>query len=385
MGFLRILIFHIIIILILVETSGCSSSSIETEIAAGKDAYSMFGRIPERSFYYPITIGDSLKKLWEAEINGSFPNSSISFFDKYIFINDLSGRIYCFNMENGKKIGQLKNKGAVYSTPVVERNLVIYLSALNDENNSYLYYYDMRNSLYINEIKISGRALTEIIKSDDGIIFTTEKGIVYKYNFTGDKIWETNTKAITNCSPAMNNSSIIFGNNYGELISLNKKDGNIQYRTKIGGYFTGGASISDSNVLIGNDNGNLYSINITSGKINWNINTGSRIVMTPVSDNSDVYIGNLRGDFYSINKNNGKINWDKRLGTLFNITPLATNNLIILPDQNGKIYLIEKDSGIVEKTYKTNGRQKLNPVIKNNNLLFLGYDNGILEAYEIYN
>ena len=345
----------------------------------------MFGKLPERSFYYPFTIGDSLKKIWSSEINGSFPNSSVSVYDKYVFVNDLSGRIYCFNINNGKKIGQLKNGGAVFSTPVVERNMVIYISTLNDQDFSYLYYYNLFESDYLKEIKVPGRAMTELIKTNDGIIFTTEKGIVYKFSLLGEKIWEMDTQANTYCSPALKFNSVVFGNNNGELISLNAKDGSIQYRVKINGFFYGGCSVSGTDIYIGNDNGNLYSINISTGKINWKVNAGARIIMTPACDDDNVYIGSLKGDFFSINKLTGNINWQKKLGSLLDITPLISKNYIILPDQFEKIYFIDKDSGIIKKTYSFENRVKLSPVIKNNNILFIGYDNGVLESYEILN
>jgi outer membrane protein assembly factor BamB len=385
MGFLRNIYFYIVIFLSITIFTGCSTSVIKTDSSLDINPYTMFGKTPERIFYYPVTIGDSLKKMWDAEINGSFPNSSVSIYGRYVFVNDLSGRVYCFDMNSGDKIGQLKNKGAVYSTPVLDRDLVIYLSSQNDENISDLCFYNLKESKYLKEIKVSGRALTELVKTDDGIIFTTEMGIVYKYNILGEKLWETDTKAVTYNSPALKDSSIVFGNNNGEIISLNAKDGRIQYRNIIGDYFYGGTSISGSEIFIGDNNGILYSVDLLTGNINWKIKTGARIIITTACDNDNIYIGNLNGDFYSIGKLTGKINWGKKLGSLFNITPLITDNYIILPDQNEKIYFVEKNTGIIKKNYNFKGRLKLSPVIANNKFLFIGYDNGVLEAYEIIN
>ncbi|MDR3610126.1 MAG: PQQ-binding-like beta-propeller repeat protein, partial [Ignavibacteriaceae bacterium] len=285
---MKSLYLYSVIILSSLILNNCSTSVINTNSSVDANPYSMFGKTPERTFYYPVTIGDSLKKMWDAEINGSFPNSSVSIYDRYVFVNDLSGRIYCFDINNGDKVGQLKNVGAVYSTPVLDHNLVIYLVSQNDENSSNLCYYNLSESKYLKQIKIPGRGLTEIIKSDDGIIFTTEKGIVYKFSFSGIKIWETDTKGITYSSPALKDNSLVFGNNNGEIISLNAENGNIQYRIKTGGCFFGGASISGGDFYIGNDNGNLYSIGLSTGKINWQVNTGSRIIMTPACDTDNI-------------------------------------------------------------------------------------------------
>ena len=106
--------------------------------------------------------------------------------------------------------------------------------------------------------------------------------------------------------------------------------------------------------------------------------------MTPAVDNSNVYIGNLAGKFYSIDKNTGQKKWQIKTDGLFNTTPLVTNNILIAPDFNKKILFIDKIKGIIQKTMQLNGRVKLSPVIYKNTL-FIGYDRGKLEAYEIPN
>jgi len=381
MGLLKNLLFNIAAGIIALMT-GCSQSVIKTDSVLDNNPYNMFGRTPERSFYYPVVIGDSIKKIWDNSINGSFNNSSISYYDKYVFINDLSGRIFCFDMKTGKRIGQLKNTGAVYSTPLVDRFRVIYLNAHNDENMSDLCYYDLDESKYTDQEKIPGRALTETINTVDGILFTTEKGIVYKYNPNGVKVWETDTKSVTYSSPALGKNIVVFGNNEGEVIALNQSDGTIRYRIKAGLPFYGGASISGSNIYIGNDYGNLYCLDLTSGRINWKFSTGTRIIMTPALDDDNVYFGNLSGEFYSLNKTTGKLNWNKKLGALFDVTPMVTQNMLILPDQFEKLYFVDKTNGIKKNTYSFRGRLKLTPVMKDS-LLFIGYDDGELEAYEI--
>jgi outer membrane protein assembly factor BamB len=381
MGLLKKL-FCYIAIFPLILIAGCSQSVIKTVSVLDKNPYDMFGRIPERSFYYPVVIGDSIKKIWDTSINGSFNNSSITYYDKYIFINDLSGRIYCFDMKTGKKVGQLKNSGAVYSTPLVQQFQVIYLCARNGESASELCYYDVNESHYTKQEKISGRAMVEHINTGDGIIFTTEKGIIYKYNLHGEKIWETDTKGVTYSSPSMSKNMVVFGNNEGEVIGLNASDGMLKYRIKAGGPIYGGTSMRGTNVYLGNDNGRLYCLDISSGIIKWQFRSGGRILMTPVFDDDNVYFGNLAGDFYSLNKLTGKLNWNKRLGSLFNVTPIVTQNLIILPDQFEKMYFVDKYSGSIRKTYSFEGRLKLTPVLKDS-ILFIGYDNGELEAYEI--
>jgi outer membrane protein assembly factor BamB len=109
--------------------------------------------------------------------------------------------------------------------------------------------------------------------------------------------------------------------------------------------------------------------------------TGARILMTPAFDNMNLIVGNLAGELFSLNKSTGKLNWKTSYGGIFNATPLLTNNRIIIPDSFLAYYFIDKSNGKVVKKIPLDGRARLTPVYFNN-VLFLGYDNGNLRAYE---
>ena len=153
-------------------------------------------------------------------------------------------------------------------------------------------------------------------------------------------------------------------------------------KKKIGGSFFCGAVISGNEIYIGNDDGNLYSIDLDSRNINWSFQTNAKIKMEAVVNQSEIFIGNLSGDFYKLAKLDGKQIWKTETKGLLNLTSLMTSEYLILPDVNKKVYLISVATGEIVDTILFDGRVKLNPVIQNN-LLFIGYENGNLRAYEI--
>jgi outer membrane protein assembly factor BamB len=103
--------------------------------------------------------------------------------------------------------------------------------------------------------------------------------------------------------------------------------------------------------------------------------------MTPAFDNKNLIVGNLAGDLFSLDKTSGKLNWKMNTGGLLNATPLLTNNRIIIADSFLAYYLIDKSNGDIKKKISLDGRAKLTPVYFRN-VLFIGYDNGNLSAYE---
>jgi len=372
---------NIILLLILIVIAGCAASKIIYDVKVDNNPYVMYGEVSSCNFFVPEEFSDSLNKKWEADINGSFPNSSVSIYSNLVFVNDLSGRVYCFNIDNGKKVGQLKLGNGVYTTPVLNMFEVIAVSAERKDNESTLQYYNYKKAELEKEVTIEGRVISELIKIDDGIIFNTDKGIIYKYNFNAYQEWKCETNEFTHSSPALKDNIIVFGNDNGEIIGVDAIKGKLLYRIKISKPFFASPSIIDKTILIGNDDGNLYVLDLSTGKTNWSFETGGRIIMTPACDGSNIYIGNLKGDFFSINIKSHQLNWKIKYDGAFNTTPLVSENLILQPGIDRNLLFINKENGEIVKTMLFDGRVKLTPVYFRN-ILFIGYDNGILEAYE---
>ena len=379
MGFLikRISIYVAIILLIF----GCGKSLIKIISKSDQNPYPMFGKTSSKNFFVPVTVSDSLKLKWDADTYGSFTNSSVVVYDEYVFTSDLGGRIFVFNINNGKKVGMLKSGETILGTPLVYKVLLIYAAAEDKDNLTDLVYYDYANGKQLYYEEIDSRVLSEMIALDDGIIFLTESGRINRYDLKGNSVWQTETNERARSSPSLLNNVIVFGNDAGEFITVNAENGNVINRFHIGGIFNGSATLENETAFLSNNNGKIYSINFKTGKINWEFNTGERIVMTPAADDKNVYVGNLEGLLFSLNKEDGELNWKQNYNGLFNATPLITNNRIIISDLNRSFYLLDKQTGTIKNKYTLDGRVKLTPVLADSTL-FIGYDRGILNAYE---
>jgi eukaryotic-like serine/threonine-protein kinase len=379
MGFLKSLKYILYSLLLL--SAGCATSLIKTEARRDDNAYPGFGKNPSRDFFINTNISDSISLKWENSANGGFTNSSVAVYDSLVFVNDLSGRIYCYNLVTGKKVGQLKNEGSVFSSPFINKFSLIYADAIDDENITRLKYYDYVMGEMKHDIEVEGRCVTEIIGTPDAIIFNTEDGNVYKYDMYGNEVWKTSIKSSIHSSPSMNNGIIVFGNDDGEIIGIRNKDGKILYRKKTGKSFFCGTASSGDLVYAGNDNGNLYAFELKTGKVIWHYDSGARIVMTPSIAGSQVYFGNLRGDLFGLNKSDGKLIWKTSTGGVLKATPFIAENLLVVPDLNKKFYFVNRNNGEITRTYFVDGRNELSPVIFRNTL-FIGFDRGELQAYE---
>ena len=315
-------------------------------------------------------------------IHCGLTNSTVTIYNSYVFINDLSGWVTCLDLNTGKQLGQLKDKGSIFSSPVIENNVLIYPVSLNNENYSLVNYYNFRSGEPIFSIKIRDKLLSELIQTKDGIIFNTAGGKVFKYNYNGSKVWEYDAKVSMHCSPAMKDNTVITGDDKGEVIALNAYNGNQIFKKNLGYIFTNNVSISDSTAFLGDKDGVFFAVDIRTGNVKWKVETGSEIISTPVFNDENVFIGNLGGKFLALNKTSGKIIWQSELNGVINATPLLTKNYLIVPNLVGELDFVEPASGKITKRFVLPSHVRLSPLYFKNTL-FIGYDNGILGAYEI--
>lgn len=380
MGFLKN--FNLIFLILTLFLVGCSKSIIKLDLTSREEVIPMFGKIPERNFVYP-EVGeiDTLTEKWEYELTGSFNSTSISVFENYGFVNDLSGRVYCINLNTGKGSGVLKLKNPIMGTPILNKNILIYVETFGDENKSILTFYDFENGKLKDNAQIKGRILNEILKVYNAIVLVTENGIAYKYDLNGIKIWETKIESFVHSSPAANDELMVFGDDKGEVIGVELSTGRIRFKNKVGSSFFSGTSISENKFYIADDKGIVYCFNLIDGKEIWKYNTGAKISTFPIVYDDAVYIGNLSGTFYKISSE-GKLIWKTNTMGVLNSTPLLAGNNLIVPDMDEKFYLVNAKDGKIKNTYTTETRIRISPIIYKN-MLILGIDRGVVKAYEI--
>lgn len=374
-------IFFPFILICSVINLNCTGKLFISKIEHNDVVFPMFGKTPQREFYIPAEIGDSLKLKWKSKINGSFTTTSVTAIDNYIFVPDLSGRIYAFNSINGKEIGNIKYKGTITPAPVLCGSDLVFVVSEKNGGNSILYFYDYIHGKEDKSFEIKGKILSELIETNGEIIYLTENGKIGKISLTNGRDWEYESKTYIHSSPVMVNKSIIFGDDKGYVISINSITGKLNYKIKIGSGFDAGFSASNNIVFTADNTGNVFALNPNNGNIIWVQKSGANVNTVPVVDDKFVYLNNLRGEVFKLDKTTGKLIWKITTGGLINSTPLIFDDYIIQPDLNKRVYFINKMDGKIAKIIHYENRVKLTPVFFNN-ILFLGTDNGQVYAYE---
>ena len=381
MGFLKNLFIYISVLAI-ISIAGCTKPLILKNIIADKKGHLMFGSSPERNFFIPEVLPDSLEHRWTAETEGGFGKNSVVIYDTLIVVGDLAGIIYAFGASYGYLIGKEKYKGSISVAPALTSFRVFFV--LNDFDEPYftLKFYDYIQGKILDETIVPGSCNNELILLEDGLLVLTERGKLVKFNLVAFKEWEVDTDELTICSPAYSDNIVVFGNMKGEIIGINIEKREVEYREKISSGFQSGISISDGYGYIADRDGILYKIDISNGDVQWRYDSGSRISSMPATDEKSVYCGNLKGEIFSLNKIDGKLNWKIATEGIINTPPLVFKNVLIQPDGNKKAHFISVDSGEIIKILEFDRRVKMSPVY-NDNTLYFGTDNNQIHSYKV--
>ena len=193
--------------------------------------------------------------------------------NKNLLVTDNFAKIYLINTSNGKLIWTKEHDVSLISQLKIENNKFYVL----DANNTFSCY-----SL------LDGQKIWE---------FKGEKRLINSQKQT---------------SVIISDDSVIFNNTKGEIISLDKLNGNLNWLTPTIEY---GES--------------LQSFLVKNSDL--------------VLDENNIYFSNNKNSFFSLDVNLGFINWRQDISS--KLRPVVIDNIILTISPKGYLYILEKNSG----------------------------------------
>lgn len=316
-----------LIVLTALLISGCASTSMKIDPEELKDP----------GVYTSITA-DSLELLYELDVYGGMPADPFTVKGDVLFISDLSGRVYAYNLKNGERKGIINIKNSsVVSPPLVEGNTVTVAAVLKNRNTTDVLVYD-----FINNSSVATYSIEDIgvhlfsIKNKPHLIcrsgYLYEPGTENKYRLN---------KGITACYADEN--FIITAGEGGKLSVTPSENPAGVKEYKIANDIISAISVK---------NGMIYT----------------------VSD--DLYLRKT-------DQETGKVTAERKLGTRSTAAPLVTDGKVIVTDLAGNVMIFadEEDFPLISSQL-TGGLITVPPVITGESMIVLNHERktDILEA-----
>ena len=157
--------------------------------------------------------------------------------------------------------------------------------------------------------------------------------------------------------PVGNKSSIFVVDSEGKLVSLNIKDGSLNWEINvlpkdesINTNIDGGLALDNESLIFSSSYGEIISINIIDGKTIWKTNINKPVQGAPSISNNLVYQMTVNNELYAIDINTGNELWrytGSHVSAISNgsSSPAIYNNLVIFPSNTGEIVALDSLTG----------------------------------------
>ena len=173
--------------------------------------------------------------------------------------------------------------------------------------------------------------------------------------------------------PSLNKNHIFIGNKSGELIQMDRKNGNIIWRKKISSGWIYSPSIKDNLMISGGQEGVLYALNLITKKLVWQQNLQQELVYQPVSYQGITVATTFDGKVHAFLSDSGQFLWQQQFSTPSQF-PVFYENSVILASYGGRLRFLSLKNGHLMREEDIQTFLLTSPAIKNQKLELVNND-----------
>jgi len=180
--------------------------------------------------------------------------------------------------------------------------------------------------------------------------------------------WQYETREIIDLTPEIHGDFIFVPLSKGNLLSLRLQEGNLVWKSEIGGEVTASPSADGRSVYVASreeqvegstastaSEGAVRALGYLSGVTNWLSKLPRPIVGTLAANEHSVFGYSQEGHVYAIRKVDGQLLWVRKYDRAFTSAPLVNNDRLYLGSGDGTLYSLDVNTGAIIWRYKTGG------------------------------
>lgn len=192
-------------------------------------------------------------------------------------------------------------------------------------------------------------------------------------------------KKYNRLKPAITSNAIYVASNNGNVMALDRQNGNRLWRTRIEGEITGGVGVGGGMVLVGTENSSVIALNAETGATLWETQVTSEVLSAPAANNNYVVVEAIDGKLTGHRASTGEQIWiyENTVPALTlrgTSSPLILENFVLAAFGNGTVVSLAIDNGTLrweERVAIPTGTSEIDRMVDIDGDLFVT-DNGLL-------
>ncbi|MBS1882910.1 MAG: PQQ-binding-like beta-propeller repeat protein [Actinobacteria bacterium] len=348
----------------------------------------LFGRVPQRTHYLPLPMGDlnpPLKVAWTIDTHAliEFPPAIaggvayiVNKFGNTAAIRLSDQKTLWYHITRARQHGNPTDvTGPVYHAGrVYYAGLGGYLISLDSRTGKVVWMRDLHAHLESSPLVV-GRTL--YIGTDSSQLLALDAA-------TGRVRWSFDAPAPIKASPSYDRGVLFVPDYRSGMFALVARTGKVVWRTNTstqapfgrGGFYSSPA-IAFGHVYSARDDGVVFAFDQKTGKVDWSYPTGGAIYGSPAvarvpGTPPTVYIGSETGRFYALAARTGKVEWSDEVGGPVPGTATVVGDTVFTSS-----FATKKSIGIDVRTHRrdfTIGTSGYTPVVSDGRHLYVaGY------------
>jgi outer membrane protein assembly factor BamB len=178
--------------------------------------------------------------------------------------------------------------------------------------------------------------------------------------------WQYNSEQTVNLTPATHRERVFLPLAGGAIVSLNSRDGRLQWKSDTGGEISASPVADDNRVYVASEYGDaasasrmtkgaLRALGQESGVTRWMRTLPGPIRGSLAVSANTLFGGAGDGKVYAIDKQTGMTRWANQYASPFASQPVLSGPLLFIGSDDGTLLALDQNSGKTVWNYRTRG------------------------------
>lgn len=208
--------------------------------------------------------------------------------------------------------------------------------------------------------------------------------------------WRYASTLTLNLTPAFDTESIYVPLAGGAIVSLKASDGQLRWRSEIGGQLSASPVADNERVYVASEiggddkevqgqrraSGTLRALGREGGVTQWMRTLAKPLLGSLTIKGNRIFAGGADGRFYAFDTRTGNALWALDYSAAFNCQPVATGSRVYVGSEDGSLLAIDENSGRVVWRHRSKGPVR-GPVALGHDTVYFGSGDGHVYAVNV--